>query len=174
MSTDQRPDRKSSSQQDPWQTKRPNNELANRPHETVIIHCDGSYQREGNLAAVGYVISTRGGDVIEKHYEPVEAATTNAETEAHAFLQALRAGKRFNPSYVVINSDCDTVVEQVKRETSRSMQPEIYQSIQLELDPITHVSIKCPDRRENEDAHDLAHLSLRKLRARQDIEASYH
>jgi len=143
-------------------------------HETVVIHTDGSYQREGNLATVGYVISTRGGEAIEEHYGPVRAATTNAEAEAYAFLKALRAGKQFGPSFIVIHSDCDAVVRRVKREENHSTPNQIYQQIQEELDPIAHVSIKCVDSEGNEDAHDLAHLSLRKLRAQRNIDATYH
>lgn len=154
-----RPNKEIGSQQT---TVAANNESA---EETVVIHCDGSYQRKQDLAGIGYVIETNGGTVLENHHSESVNATTSTQTEAHACLTAIRAAKKYNPSHLILYSDCNPVIKKIKSNNPHT-QPEVYHIIRQEIKYIKHVSIKPTPRGENKKAHNLAHLSLRKLKDR--------
>jgi ribonuclease HI len=135
----------------------------NKSVETVVIHCDGSFQRQRNLAGIGYIIETNGGTTLEKHHSESVNATTSTQTEAHACLTAIRAAKKYNPSHLVLYSDCNPVLEKIKSDTPHR-QREVYHAIRQELNYIKYTSIKPTPRNKNKKAHALAHLSLRKLK----------
>lgn len=131
--------------------------------DSVIIRCDGSYHRKGNLATIGFIIENNGGEVVEKHHCPIESATTSTQTEAHACLEAIQAAKKYEPSALFLYSDCQPVVEKIKCGDPTD-QRDVYHSVRHEIDSIQHVSINHTKRKYNEEAHRLAHLSLRKLK----------
>ncbi len=141
-------------------------ERPNKQASTVVINCDGSYHSRENLAAIGYIIKTNRGGVLEKHHSESSPAETSAETEANACLTAVRAAQKYSPSHLILYSDCNSVIKKIKNEYPDSQQ-EIYCLIRNELSHINHVSIKPTSRDRNQEAHDLAHLSLRKLRDRE-------
>lgn len=142
---------------------RPDENKNNQQLDSVIIRCDGSFCRNGDLAAIGYVIENNGGEVVEKNHHAIETATTSTQTEAHACLKAIQAAKKFDPSALFLYSDCHPVVEKIKSGDPTN-QRDVYHSIRHEISNIKHVSIKHTQRKYTQEAHRLAHLSLRQLR----------
>jgi ribonuclease HI len=133
--------------------------------ETIIIKCDGSFHRKGNLAGIGYIIESNENEIIEKHHSESRIANTSTQTEAHACLTAIRAAKKCSPSHLILYSDCEPVIDKIK-DGNPSQQKDVYHQIRHELKYIKHTTIKHTPRERNREAHDLAHLSLRKLKDR--------
>lgn len=131
-------------------------------YDTIIIECDGSYKRFKDIAAIGYVLKKRDDTKIEKRHTEAEPATTSTETEAHACLQALKAAQKYNPSFIILYSDCQPVIEKITNGKTKGAK-DIYLQIFNELQRIQHVSVNHIPRERNTDAHDLAHKTLYRL-----------
>ena len=137
----------------------PQSATSNRTqYDTVIIYADGSYKCREEIAGIGFLIKSNGGEVIQKETKPV-TAETSLETEAKAIKQAIQTALSFNPSHIVAHSDCKSLVEKV---TDPNTDSELYDSIQSLIEPIEFVTIKHIDRDRNKHADELAHLALRR------------
>ena len=133
--------------------------------KTVIVRCDGSFCRKDNIAGIGYIIESNHGDTLEKHHSESKLAETSTQTEAHACLTAIRAAKKYNPSHLILYSDCDPVIDKIT-DGNPTHQKEVYHQIRHELQYIKRTNIKYTPRERTRKAHDLARLSLRKLKDR--------
>lgn len=131
-------------------------------YDTIIIECDGSYKRFKDIAAIGYILKKRDDTKIEKHHTEAKPATTSTETEAYACLQALRAARKYNPSFIILYSDCQPVIKKITNGKTKGLK-EVYLQILNELQQIKHVSVNHTPRENNTDAHDLAHKTFDKL-----------
>jgi ribonuclease HI len=131
-------------------------------YDTIIIECDGSYKRFKDIAAIGYILKKRDGTQIEEHHTETKPATTSTETEAHACLQALKAAQKYNPSFIILYSDCQPVINKITNGKTKGAK-DVYLQIFNELQYIRHVSVNHIPRESNTDAHDLAHKTLDEL-----------
>lgn len=135
--------------------------------ETVIIHSDGSYYQDDNLSGTGFVLETNGGDVIAERWDDAPEAQTSMETEATAALRAVQAAKQFNPSYIILYSDCKPLVQRLDQEHAPSNLKSVYRETREELGELEYSSIIHIPREQNERADELAHRALRERRADQ-------
>lgn len=134
--------------------------------ETVVIYADGSYHQQTSCAAVGYTIETnRGTTITEK--SSVVAAATSMQAEAMAALQAVRQAKDYDPSYIILYSDCQPLVNAiVDKPENRSLTTEM---ISDELESLPFTTVKHIPRSRNERADQLASQGLRKARKRHQV-----
>ncbi len=132
--------------------------------DTVIIHSDGSYHEDGDLSGTGFTLETNGGEVITERWDTAPAAETSMETEAVAALTAVREAKKFNPSYIILYSDCKPLVDRLDQEHPPSGDGTFYHEARTELAELEFTSISYIPRERNARADELAHRALRELR----------
>lgn len=133
-------------------------------YDTVIVQSDGSYQQDGHLAGVGFILKTRWGEIIHEEWGYAHNATTSMQTEATAMLRGVKAAKLFSPSYIIAYADCEPVVSRVNSNCPSGTPANRYVSINIELQHIDHVSVTHISREHNNRADTLAHKGLDKLR----------
>jgi len=136
-------------------------------HDTVIIHSDGSYQQEHDLSGIGFTLESNTGDTIHEQWEYTPDATTSMETEAAAALLAVRTAKAYSPSFIILYSDCQPLINRIDRACSDRELDGLYAEIYRELESIEITSVNHIPRERNRRADELAHRALDRLRQRQ-------
>lgn len=129
--------------------------------ETVIIHSDGSYNRESDASGAGFMLETNGGETIREQWRITSTANTSLETEAAAALAAVREAKKFGPSYIILYSDCKELVRLLESDADLSNRASMYERTRELLETVEFTTIKHIPRDRNKRAHDLAHRAMR-------------
>ncbi|HUA70083.1 MAG TPA: ribonuclease HI family protein [Solirubrobacteraceae bacterium] len=78
----------------------------------VVVHVDGGARGNPGPAAIGVVVSTPGGDVLEEVAEPIGVATNNV-AEYRALLRGLERARAVGAREVEIVNDSELVARQV-------------------------------------------------------------
>ena len=78
----------------------------------VVVHVDGGARGNPGPAAIGVVVSTPGGDVLEEVAEPIGVATNNV-AEYRALLRGLERAHAVGAREVEIVNDSELVARQV-------------------------------------------------------------
>lgn len=170
MSTTQDSQRQTASESTDEQTRR-GHDLPSVPvgttsqtFDTIIIHSDGSYCQDGDLSGTGFTLETNGGEVITEQWDTAPNAETSMETEAAAALAAVRTAKQFDPSYIILYSDCKPLVDRLDQDHSPAAEGSFHHNAYMELQDIEFTSVAHIPRERNMRADDLAHRGLRELR----------
>lgn len=152
----------------PLQSSQPNASATNSTPDTadtVIIHTDGAYRTDEGLATIGYTLEDNRGNDLEEGWQEAIMASTSMQAEAEAILRAIRLAKKYNPSHVVVSTDCNQLHEHIAHGTptsSDSLQLLIDQ-VQAELATIDLARVKQTTSDFTQRAHDLAARGLREL-----------
>jgi len=137
--------------------------------DTVIIHSDGSYRQEDDLSGTGYTLETNAGDKFREDWQIAPNAETSMETEAAAALAAVREAKKFDPSHIILYSDCKPMVRILDSANEPGADRDaVYTRIRELLSTVEFTNITHIPRERNERAHDLAHRGLREAEDRTD------
>lgn len=80
--------------------------------EKLLLFTDGGSRNNPGPAAVGFVLKTESGQVLQKGGKFLGTATNN-EAEYHALLEGLAAAKEFNPQSLICFLDSSLVVNQL-------------------------------------------------------------
>ncbi len=131
---------------------------------TVIIHSDGSYQRNGDLSGVGFTLETNSGDILQEQWREAPNATTSMEAEAAAALFAIQEAKKYSPSFIMLYSDCKPLVDRIDDIEQSTAVKSVYQRIRKEIKEVEITNTSHIDRERNKRADELAHRALRELR----------
>ncbi len=78
----------------------------------VVVHVDGGARGNPGPAAIGVVVSSPDGDVLEETSEPIGVATNNV-AEYRALLRGLELARALGASEVEIVNDSELVARQV-------------------------------------------------------------
>ena len=78
----------------------------------VVIHVDGGARGNPGQAAIGVVVSSPDGDVLEEVAEPIGVATNNV-AEYRAVLRGLERARAVGASEVEIVNDSELVARQL-------------------------------------------------------------
>lgn len=81
----------------------------------LIVHSDGAARGNPGPAAIAYVIADESGRVLEERGEPIGDATNNV-AEYRAALAALEAARRLGARRVLLRSDSELLVRQLRGE----------------------------------------------------------
>jgi ribonuclease HI len=135
--------------------------------DTVIARVDGSYHPDDGASSAGFVLEGNCGTTFEERWQECPHATTSTETEAAAALTAIRAAKKYEPSFIVLYSDCQPVVQRIDADGAANDEKFVYRQITAELDEIEYVSINYIPRERNQRADELAHRGLREIQYEQ-------
>lgn len=133
--------------------------------DTVIIYTDGAYRTDEDLATIGYTLEDNMGNDLEEGWQEAVTADSNMQAEAEAILRAVRLAKDYEPTHVVVSTDCNQLHQHItegKPTESNDLQVLIDQ-VQAELDPIDFGRVKSTTSDFTQRAHDLAARGLREL-----------
>ena len=78
----------------------------------VVVHVDGGARGNPGQAAIGVVVSSPDGDVLEEVAEPIGVATNNV-AEYRAVLRGLERARAVGASEVEIVNDSELVARQL-------------------------------------------------------------
>jgi ribonuclease HI len=78
----------------------------------VVVHVDGGARGNPGPAAIGLVVSSPDGDVLEEVAEPIGVATNNV-AEYRALLRGLERARALGASEVEIVNDSELVARQL-------------------------------------------------------------
>ena len=78
----------------------------------VVVHVDGGARGNPGPAAIGVVVSSPDGDVLEETSEPIGVATNNV-AEYTALLRGLERARALGASEVEIVNDSELVARQL-------------------------------------------------------------
>jgi ribonuclease HI len=78
----------------------------------VVVHVDGGARGNPGPAAIGVVVSSSDGDVLEETSEPIGVATNNV-AEYRALLRGLERARALGASEVEIVNDSELVARQL-------------------------------------------------------------
>lgn len=136
-------------------------------YHTIIIYTDGSYHNQQDLAGIGFVLKTKGGQEIYRGSEQSNA-NTSMETEAQAMQHALKIAAKFNPKHIAMHTDC----EPLQRKLTQKTPPEkpLYKTVRTQISEFKDTTVNDIPRNQNKQADDLASLALR--RAKDEAAAS--
>lgn len=130
-------------------------------YDTIVIYTDGSFNEEKNFSGTGFVLEKRCGDEILTNWSVEPNARTSLDTEAQAVLKAVREAKRFRPSFIILYSDCQPVLDRLEQDHEPRNMKQVYREIRVELETVDITSLNHIPRDRNTRAHDLAHRALR-------------
>jgi ribonuclease HI len=78
----------------------------------VVVHVDGGARGNPGPAAIGVVVSSPGGEVLDEVAEPIGVATNNV-AEYRALLRGLELARALGASEVEIVNDSELVARQL-------------------------------------------------------------
>jgi ribonuclease HI len=127
----------------------------------LIVNVDGGARGNPGPAAVGVVVRSGGGEVLEEHGERIGTATNNV-AEYRALLAGIERAAALGASELELIGDSELIVRQVKGEykvkdaTLRELHAEVVRALQrFERWSIAHVR-----REENAEADRLVNMAL--------------
>ncbi|MFL5823985.1 MAG: ribonuclease HI family protein [Solirubrobacteraceae bacterium] len=127
----------------------------------LILHVDGGARGNPGPAAIGVVISTPGGEIVEETSERIGPATNNV-AEYRAVLSALERALGLGATEVEIVGDSELVARQISgayKVKHPSMKP-LHQQASRLLDGFQSWSIRTVPRAENARADELVNEAL--------------
>lgn len=127
----------------------------------VVLHVDGGARGNPGPAAVGVVLSTPGGEVLEERSERIGQATNNV-AEYRAVLLGLERARRLGASEVEIIGDSELVARQLMgayKVKHPSMKP-LHEQARTALDEFARWTIRTVPRAQNARADQLVNQAL--------------
>ena len=127
----------------------------------LVLHVDGGARGNPGPAAVGVVVSTPDGDVLQEHSERIGQATNNV-AEYRAVLLGLEHARRLGASDVEIIGDSELVARQLGgsyKVKHPSMKP-LHQQATAALRDFEKWSIRTVPRAQNARADELVNEAL--------------
>lgn len=127
----------------------------------VIVNFDGASRGNPGPAALGGVIKNEKGEEIER-FSSYIGEKTNNEAEYSSLIEAIKRAKRYKPNELVLESDSELLVKQLKNEykvKSERLEPLYRKSVKL-LKDFKKVIIKHISRDENKIADQLCNIAL--------------
>ena len=88
------------------------NNSRNQNYSTLYLYTDGGSRGNPGPAAIGTVIKTPEGDVLDEKGECIGKATNN-EAEYHALIEGLEMAESYKPEKLVCFLDSSLVVNQL-------------------------------------------------------------
>ena len=127
----------------------------------LVLHVDGGARGNPGPAAVGVVLSTPEGEVVEEHSQGIGQATNNVP-EYRAVLLGLDTARRLGASEVEIIGDSELVARQLSgayKVKHASMKP-LHQQAMAALGGFQRWSIRTVPRAQNARADELVNQAL--------------
>jgi ribonuclease HI len=127
----------------------------------LVLHVDGGARGNPGPAAIGIVISTPAGGLVEEISEPIGSATNNV-AEYRAVLRGLERARALGATEVEIVGDSELVARQISgvyKVKHPSMKP-LHQQARVLLDGFESWSIRTVPRAENARADALVNEAL--------------
>jgi len=127
----------------------------------LVLHVDGGARGNPGPAAVGVVLSTPEGEVVEEHSQRIGQATNNV-AEYRAVLLGLDTARRLGASEVEIIGDSELVARQLSgayKVKHASMKP-LHQQAMAALGGFQRWSIRTVPRAQNARADELVNQAL--------------
>ncbi len=129
--------------------------------ERVVVNVDGGARSNPGPAAVGVVVATPEGEVIEAVGERIGSATNNV-AEYRALLRGIALAKQHGASEADFIGDSELVVKQIRGEykVKDAGLRELFLEVQRELRGFERWSISHVRRERNADADALVNQAL--------------
>jgi len=130
-------------------------------YEKLIIYTDGAARGNPGPAGAGGQITTPAGEVLAEISEYL-GETTNNVAEYKALLLTLEKSLPYNPAAIVIISDSELLVKQLKGEykvRNEGLKP-LHERVKRLLMQLKNVSIEHVYRSENKQADQLANKAI--------------
>ncbi len=129
--------------------------------ERVVVNVDGGARSNPGPAAVGIVVATPGGDVLEEVGETIGTATNNV-AEYRALLRGIALAKQHGAKAADFIGDSELVVKQVRGEykVKDAALRELFIEVQRELAGLQEWSISHVRREHNAAADALVNRAL--------------
>ena len=127
----------------------------------VVVHVDGGARGNPGPAAVGVVISTPGGDVLEERAATIGTATNNV-AEYRGLLLGLERARALGATEVEILNDSELVARQISGQYKvkhPAMKP-LHREALTALDEFGRWSIRSVPRQQNARADALVNAAL--------------
>ena len=127
----------------------------------LVLHVDGGARGNPGPAAVGVVLATPEGEVVEERSERIGEATNNV-AEYRAVLLGLDRARRLGATEVEIIGDSELVARQLDgsyKVKHRAMKP-LYQEAMAALSAFDRWSIRTVPRADNARADELVNEAL--------------
>ena len=127
----------------------------------LVLHVDGGARGNPGPAAIGVVISTPGGEVLEELAEPIGPATNNV-AEYRALLRGLERARELGARELEIIGDSELIARQVGgayKVKHPSMKP-LYEQAIASLRGFERWRIRTVPRAENARADSLVNAAL--------------
>ncbi len=136
-----------------------------QPLTTVIVHVDGGARGNPGPAAVGVVVSTPGGEILDEFAERIGVATNNV-AEYRALLRGVQRAAALGATDVEFVNDSELVAKQVNgvyKVKHPAMKP-LYDEAQAALSGFQRWRIRSVPRAQNARADALVNEALDGLR----------
>jgi ribonuclease HI len=130
-------------------------------HVTLVVHVDGGARGNPGPAAIGVVISTPDGDVIDEVAERIGVATNNV-AEYQALLRGIERASALGASQLELINDSELVARQLTgayKVKHPAMKP-LYEQAMTALRPFARWTIRNVPRAQNARADALVNAAL--------------
>lgn len=127
----------------------------------VVIHTDGASRGNPGDAGIGVVMHSESGDVVQE-FGRFLGTTTNNVAEYTALVEALKAALQWGAEEVVVRSDSELMVKQMRGEykvRNQGLMPLFVEARRLFL-RFKHWRIEHVPREMNRRADELANMSI--------------
>lgn len=135
-----------------------------RSLDTVVVYVDGSYHHDQEIAVSGVVLRGNDNETYRELWTTHPESSTSMETESAAVLNGIQVAQTYDPSHIVVYSDCEPVVRRIQQRTRTDL--DVFDRIYRLLDEFDFVNVHHIPRKRNQRADEVAHLGLRKEQAR--------
>jgi ribonuclease HI len=127
----------------------------------LIVNVDGGARGNPGPAAIGIVVRSDAGEVIEEHGERIGTATNNV-AEYRALLAGIERAAALGASELELIGDSELIVRQVKGEykVKDATLRELHGEVRRALDAFGSWSIGHVRREENAEADRLVNMAL--------------
>lgn len=129
--------------------------------QRVVIHSDGVSRGNPGLAAIGVTIKDERGTTIARISRRI-GSTTNNQAEYGAIIAALEEAMRLGTRQIVLNSDSELVVKQIRGEyrVKKATLKPLYQRVKQLQSSLESFTINHIPRGQNVEADKLANSAL--------------
>ncbi|WP_302083705.1 reverse transcriptase-like protein [Salinibaculum rarum] len=132
---------------------------------TAVIETDGAYNNDEDIATIGFTIEDGSGSILQEGWQEAPGATSSMQAETVAALTAIRLSKDYDPSFVVINTDCERLKAYLTEEYAEKPVLELLcEQAREELVEFEHARVRKIKSEHNTRADELAGRGLRELR----------
>jgi ribonuclease HI len=128
---------------------------------TLVVHVDGGSRGNPGPAAIGVVVSTPDGDVIDEVAERIGVATNNV-AEYQAVLRGIERASAHGASQLELINDSELVARQLTgayKVKHPAMKP-LYEQARAALRPFARWTIRNVPRAQNARADELVNAAL--------------